>query len=78
MRRVDDTRRVPPWKQIADVLRADVAAGRFGPDDRLPSVSRLAICWGVNRKTANKALHALAEEGLIEVEPGMGYYVKRP
>lgn len=76
MRRINPDSRTPPWRQIADVLRAAIVAGLYGPDDRLPSVASLAAEWGVNRKTANKALQALAEEGLIEVEPGMGYYIR--
>lgn len=76
MREIDRSLRTPPWQQIAAVLREEVTAGRYGPDDRLPSVGELAQAWGVNRKTANKALAALADEGLIEVEPGVGYYVK--
>jgi len=74
MRSVDRSSRTPPWRQIADALRGEVT--RYGPDDRLPSVAEVAQAWGVNRKTANKALRALADEGLIEVEPGMGYYVR--
>ena len=75
--RINKGNHTPPWRQIADVLRAEITAGDYGPDDRLPSVAGLAAEWGVNRKTANKALLHLAEEQLIEVEPGMGYYLKR-
>lgn len=77
MRSIDKGSRTPPWRQIADALRAEVTAGDYGPDDRLPSVSEIAALWDVNRKTANKVLKGLADEGLIEVEPGMGYYVRR-
>jgi len=75
MRQVDRSVRQPPWKQIADQLRADIAAGRYGPDDPLPSISRLVQEYGVARATANKALRQMAAEGLAELEPGMGYYV---
>jgi GntR family transcriptional regulator, phosphonate transport system regulatory protein len=77
MRSVDRSSRTPPWQQIAEVLRAEITQGQYGPDDRLPSVAEIAAAWSVNRKTANKALLTLAAEGLIEVEPGMGYYVRR-
>lgn len=73
---IDRDSRVPAWKQIAAQLRADIAAGRYGPDDPLPSISRLTQDYGVARVTAHKALAQLAAEGLTEVEPGMGYYVR--
>jgi DNA-binding GntR family transcriptional regulator len=78
MREIDHSLRMPPSRQIAAALRAELAEGRYGADDRLPSVAELAATWGVNRKTANKALQLLADEGLIEVEEGVGYYIRRP
>jgi DNA-binding GntR family transcriptional regulator len=78
MRQIDRASRMPPWRQIADHLRAEIEAGRYDPDGpALPSVTTLSQEWDVARRTANKALLALAAEGLIEVEPGMGYYVRR-
>lgn len=78
MRQIDRASRVPPWQQIAGHLRAAIKRGEYSADGpALPSVSRLAQEWDVARRTANKALKALADEGLIEVEPGMGYYLKR-
>ena len=77
VRSIDRESRTPPWQQIAAHLQADIAAGKFGPDDPLPSIISLTQEFGVNRKTAHKALQYLAEQGLIEVEPGMGYYVRR-
>lgn len=78
MRQIDRGSRTPPWQQIADHLRAEIKAGRYSPDGpALPSVARLSQEWEVAPRTANKALKALAAEQLIEVEPGMGYYVRR-
>ena len=78
MRQIDRASRVPPWRQIADHLRAEIKAGRYSPDGPpLPSVIRLSQEWGVAPRTANKALKQLAAENLIEVEKGMGYYVRR-
>ena len=78
MRQIDRASRVPPWQQIAGVLRAEILAGAYSPDGPpLPSVARLSQEWDVARRTANKALKALADEHLIEVERGMGYYVTR-
>lgn len=76
MREIDRSSRTPPWQQIAADLREEIAAGRYGPDDPLPSIKSLVQRYDVNRKTANKALASLADEGLVEVEPGMGFYVR--
>lgn len=77
MREIDRASRTPPWQQIAADLEADIRAGRYGPDDRLPSIKTLIQIYDVNRKTAHKALSSLVEAGLLEVEPGMGFYVRR-
>jgi DNA-binding GntR family transcriptional regulator len=77
MRSIDRASRTPPWQQIAADLRGEIAAGRYGPDDPLPSIGRLVQQYEVNRKTAHKALASLAADGLVEVEPGMGFYVRR-
>lgn len=78
MRRIDRGSRTPPHQQIANHLRGEIAAGKYSPDGpALPSVNRLAQEWEVARGTALKALQMLKDEGLIEVEDGMGYYVRR-
>jgi len=78
MRQIDRASRVPPWQQIASHLRTEIGQGKYSPDGpALPSVSRLSQEWDVARGTAHKALLALAADGLIETEPGMGYYVRR-
>jgi DNA-binding GntR family transcriptional regulator len=50
-----------------------------GPARRpLPSITAdLVQTYGIARTTAAKALRVLIEEGLAEVSPGMGTYVKR-
>ena len=78
MRKIDRSGRTPPWRQIADHLRAEILAGRYSPDGpAVPSANELGRDWGVARRTALKALHSLAEEGLIESEIGMGFFVTR-
>jgi DNA-binding GntR family transcriptional regulator len=76
MREIDRTARTPPWQQIAADLEADITAGKYGPNDRLPSIVTLVQTYEVNRKTAHKALLSLAYRGLVEVEAGVGYYVR--
>lgn len=77
MREIDRDARMPPWQQIASHLEADIRAGKYGPNDRLPSILTLTQEYEVNRKTAHKALQHLRDKGLIETEPGVGFYVRR-
>jgi GntR family transcriptional regulator, histidine utilization repressor len=78
MRQIDRGSRVPPWEQVANHLRAEIAAGKYDPEGPpLPSVRRLSEEWDVARRTANRALRELADEGLIEVVDGLGYFAAR-
>lgn len=64
-----------PWRAVAAELRAAVAD--MSPGGPVPSMDELAARYRVNRKTARKALVALAAEGLIEAVPGQRYRVPR-
>ena len=70
----DDGR--PPYRRIADDIRARVASGDLRPGDRVPPTRRLTREWGVAIATATKALAALRHEGLVEPVPGVGMIVR--
>jgi DNA-binding GntR family transcriptional regulator len=74
---VDHGSPVPPYRQVASELRARIESGELGPGDRVPSITTLMQEYGIARNTARHALAVLAEEGLIEVTPGWGSFVKR-
>jgi GntR family transcriptional regulator len=65
------------WKYeaIADALRADIAHGRLGPGDRVPSSRTLATQRNISRATAQEALAVLVDDGLIYNRTGVGYFV---
>jgi len=63
------------WTAIADTLRAEIGDGVYAPGDRLPSESRLAARFGVNRHTLRRALAALSDEGLVHSRRGAGAFV---
>lgn len=67
---------LPPWRQIAETLRADIASGKYARGDRLPSAVTLHQEHGVAVVTARKALALLVDEGLAYVVEGMGTYVR--
>jgi GntR family transcriptional regulator len=69
---------MPPYRQIAGILRSRIESGEYRPGQRLPSITTLMQEYGVAHLTANKALRLLATEGLAELSPGMGYYVTSP
>lgn len=63
------------WTSIAETLQAEIASGRYGPGDRLPTEAQFATRFGVNRHTVRRALAALAERGLIASRRGAGAFV---
>lgn len=70
----DDGR--PASQQIANVLRAAIRGGGFGPGDRLPTQSELADHYGVARETVKSALRTLRDERLIVTRQGSGAFVR--
>lgn len=69
---------MPRWAQIADRLRAAIAAGEFRPGDYLPSETVLNETFGVSRTTSRASLDKLEQEGLIERRSGKGSRVLAP
>jgi GntR family phosphonate transport system transcriptional regulator len=63
------------WRAIHDSLSGDIAAGRYGPGDKLPTEAALAGRFGVNRHTVRRALGTLAEAGVIFARRGAGVFV---
>jgi DNA-binding transcriptional regulator YhcF (GntR family) len=61
--------------RIAADLRARIAAGEFGPGDRVPSTRELTRQWGVAMATATKALSLLRDEGVLRSVRGVGTVV---
>ncbi len=66
---------VARWRQIADTLQAEIAAGALAPGARLPTEPHLAERFGVNRHTLRRALEELSRAGLVRIEQGRGSFV---
>lgn len=59
-------------------LRRRIDSGEFKPGDRLPKLVDLMSAYGVKSRSAmDRALRALAAEGLLQVRHGSGIYVRR-
>ncbi|MET7859494.1 GntR family transcriptional regulator [Streptomyces sp. NPDC005318] len=66
---------VPPYRQIAAILRGRIADGTIPPGRRIPSLVELESEFSVARDTLRKAVQVLKDEGLVETVTGMGIYV---
>lgn len=66
---------VPPWQQVAEIIRGQIASGELAPGAML-SIVTMAQEYGIARNTARKVLAALRNEGLVEITPGWGTFVK--
>ena len=73
--RIQPTSSIPIFQQIADGIRAAVAAGVYRPGDLIPSVRTQATSLVVNPNTVQRAYEQLEREGIIESRKGTGMAV---
>lgn len=74
---IDRSGGIAMWRQIADTIRHQIAAGEFATEMALPAEAALAERFGVNRHTVRAAISALVSEGLLQAERGRGTFVRR-
>jgi len=72
---LDRTSAQPVYRQIAEHLHAEIAAGRLARGARLPTIRALAQRLGVNRDTVALAYDQLAEIGSVTSTVGRGTFV---
>jgi DNA-binding GntR family transcriptional regulator len=63
------------YEEIAESLRARIAAGEFAPGATIPSGRDLAEQWDVSRATAIKAVDVLRNDGVVVAKQGTGFVV---
>jgi GntR family transcriptional regulator len=73
--RIDPRSHVPIYLQIADEIRAAVAAGLYRPGETLPSLRAMAVEAQVNPNTVQRAYDELEREGLVYSQRGRGLFV---
>jgi GntR family transcriptional regulator len=61
---------VPVHLQIADSIRAQIAAGELRPGDPIPTVDELRRKWGCAPAVARSAVDVLRNEGLVSTGRG--------
>lgn len=65
------------YEQVSEKIRAEIRAGRFLPEARLPSERELASLFSVGRPAVREAIGALQNEGLVITKRNSGTYVAR-
>ena len=65
----------PLFLQLEELIRTDVAAGKYSPGEKLPGVRDLALCANVNPNTMQRALSNLEAEGLLVTRGTSGRFV---
>jgi GntR family transcriptional regulator len=74
--KIDPTGPVPPYRQIAEIIRKGIKSGEYPKDSRIPTESEIVETWEVARTTARRAIAVLREEGLVYTVPQRGTYVR--
>ncbi len=75
--RIDPLGPVPPYRQIAAIIKRGIVSGQYPADTRIPTESELVETFEVARSTARRAVAALREEGLVYTVPARGTYVAK-
>src|SRR5919206_23918 len=75
MQPIDAADKRPPFKKIANSIRAAILTGEFEPGAQLPPGRELAEFFGVAPMTVQQAIRVLREEGFVTSRMGSGVFV---
>lgn len=73
---IDRESDVPPFEQIANLLRRAITSRQLASGERLPTETKLAEHFGVARMTVRRAVRELRDEGLLVSASGRGLAVR--
>jgi GntR family transcriptional regulator len=68
----------PVIEQAVYAVTRAIVSGQLRPGDRFPSVRALSQELRVNPNTAQRIVSILVEQGLLDVQPGVGTVVAAP
>ena len=72
---IDPHAKIPAYRQLADQLREQITAGRYGPREAIPSLTQLMGETGLAKGTVQHAISVLVKEGLVYTVSGRGTFV---
>lgn len=64
------------YRGIANDIAERIAAGEYPPGSKIPSYSQLASLYSVSISTAQRAVMALEERGIVVGVQGRGVFVR--
>jgi GntR family transcriptional regulator len=68
----------PLYRQLEELLRAQIVGGTYGPNQMIPSELELSRTFGISRMTARAVVTGLVQEGLLRRAQGKGTFVVEP
>lgn len=73
---IDHEGPVPPYRQLAAILKARIERGDWAPGRAIPAEVRLVQEYGVARSTVRRSIALLVDEGVVFVVAQRGTYVR--
>ncbi|OYX79686.1 MAG: transcriptional regulator, partial [Flavobacteriales bacterium 32-34-25] len=73
---INKRQNLPKYKQIILSIEISIAEKRLKRGDKLPSVNKVSLEFGISRDTVLLAYDELKKRGIIYALLGKGYYVK--
>ena len=68
----------PAYAQLVNILRRQIASGRFRPTNVLPSEAELCRQHKISPMTVRRAINVLVDQGIVNTVQGSGTFVKPP
>ena len=72
---IDPTARLPPYRQLAQIVTERITSGEYPKESRLPSESDFMDEFELGRSTVRRAMAYLREQGIVETVATRGTYV---
>ena len=73
--KIDPTAKLPPYRQLAQIILDRIESGQYPPGSRLPSESELMEELQLGRSTLRRTMDWLRKQGAVETVPTRGSYV---
>lgn len=66
---------LPIYVQLMEQIKSEIVSGRLKPNDQVETVREMAMKFGVNPNTIQRALQELEREGLLKSERTAGRFI---